>query len=376
MLRVKWIVALALLGAVAAAAEVAVAGKTPKGSKSEKEKTMSAKAAKAPRKAGPRKVIVGTSMYAMWGEYPGLEKRLEQLGSLVDDMAGKAKEKYGRSIDIAALPEIGVSGGLPFGPDAAFPIEGRVGDYFAAKCREYNTYIVVPMFLKEKNKETGREERYNACVLLDRQGKVAGIYRKVHAVADGNNKTLEGGCLPGRNFPVFECDFGKVAIQICYDMSYDDGWEVLGRKGAELVVWSSQSPGQIKAAFRAMRNNYYVVTSTWRNNASLFDPTGAMIRCITDPKSRVLVEEIDLDYLLIPWQRKLQNGKAFDKKFAKGSFGYRYSEAEDGGIFWSNDPAKPIKAMAEELGLFWGDQDIERARKVQDKVRGGPPSLD
>ncbi len=27
----------------------------------------------------PRKVIVGTAMQALWGAYPGLEKRLEQL---------------------------------------------------------------------------------------------------------------------------------------------------------------------------------------------------------------------------------------------------------------------------------------------------------
>ena len=376
MLRGKWILAFGLLSAVVAAAALAADSETPCRSEAEKEGTMAVKATKKAPRGGPRKVIIGTSMYAMWGKYPGLSKRLEQLGSLVDDMARKAKKKYGRSIDIAALPEIAVSGGLPFGPKAGFPLEGEVGDYFAAKCREHNCYIVVAMFLKEKNKETGQEERYNACVLLDRKGKVAGIYRKVHAVADSNNKTCEGGCLPGRDFPVFECDFGKVAVQICYDVAYDDGWEVLGRKGAELVVWSTQSPGQIKAAFRAMRNNYYVVTSTWRNNASLFDPTGAMIRCITDPKDRVFVEEIDLEYLLIPWQRKLSNGKVFDKKFSKGSFGYRYSEAEDGGIFWSNDAAKPIKAMAKELGLFWGDANVERARKLQDKLRGGPPSVE
>jgi len=376
MFGTKSVVAFALLGAMVVAATIALGSDGKEGGQAEKEETMAAKSATAAKKGGPRKVIVGTSMFAMWGEYPGLPERLEQLGSLVDQMAATAKKKYGRSIDIAALPEIAVSGGLPFGPKAAFPLAGQVGDYFAAKCREHNCYIAVPMFMKEKNSETGKQERYNACVLLDRKGKVAGIYRKVHAVADGNNKTCEGGCLPGRDFPVFKCDFGKVAIQICYDMAYDDGWQVLGRKGAELVVWSTQSPGQIKAAFRAMRNNCYVVTSTWRNNASLFDPTGAMIRCITRPQDRVFVEEIDLAYLLIPWQRKLENGKVFDEKFAKGSFGYRYSEAEDGGIFWSNDPARPIKAMAKELGLFWGSANVERARKLQDKLRGGPPSVE
>ena len=35
----------------------------------------------------PRKVIVGTAMQAFWGEYPGLEKRLQQLSGLIDQMA-------------------------------------------------------------------------------------------------------------------------------------------------------------------------------------------------------------------------------------------------------------------------------------------------
>ncbi len=35
----------------------------------------------------PRKVIVGTTMQAFWVEYPGLEKRLEQLSGLIDRLA-------------------------------------------------------------------------------------------------------------------------------------------------------------------------------------------------------------------------------------------------------------------------------------------------
>ena len=81
-----------------------------------------------------------------------------------------------------------------------------------------------------------KKKVYNACILLDRQGKVAGIYRKVYVVADDAN-VLEGGALPGKDFPVFPCDFGKLGIQICFDMSYDAGWETLARKGAE-YQWS------------------------------------------------------------------------------------------------------------------------------------------
>jgi len=35
----------------------------------------------------PRKVIVGTAMQAFWGQYPGLQSRLDQLRGIVDQMA-------------------------------------------------------------------------------------------------------------------------------------------------------------------------------------------------------------------------------------------------------------------------------------------------
>ena len=174
----------------------------------------------------------------------------------------------------------------------------------------------------------------------DRGGAVVGAYRKVHPVSGCDDDILEAGCVPGKTFPVFDCDFGKMAIQICYDMAYDDGWETLRRKGAELVIWTTQSPGQLKAAFRAMTNGYYVLTSTWRNNASLFDPTGHMIRSITNPAERVFVEVIDLEYALLSWQSKLRNGAILKESYG-AKVDFRYSEAEDGGIFWSDDPETP-----------------------------------
>ena len=91
---------------------------------------------------------------------------------------------------------------------------------------------------------------------------------------------------------------------IGHDFAFDAGWEVLQRKGAELVIWSTQSPGQIRPAIRARENGYFVLTGTWRNNASLLDPTGHLVREIRGDDG-VFVEQIDLDYVLLSWQRKL-----------------------------------------------------------------------
>ena len=118
------------------------------------------------------------------------------------------------------------------------------------------------------------------------------------------------------------------------------------RKGAEIVVWSTQSPQILGAQCRSHEHHYYLLTSTWRNNATLVDPTGAVIAQTTTPSS-VLVEQIDLSYVLLDWQAKLENGKALADKYGK-AVGFRYSEAEDGGIFWSNDPKIPVMRMVRE----------------------------
>ena len=198
-----------------------------------------------PAAGPPRKVVVGSLMYSMWGPYPGVARRLEVLSSFIDAMSKTARQKYHVGLDIAALPETAVTGEVRGSArDTALPLEGAVRDALGAAARRNRTYVVAPLYLAE---DAAKTRLYNACVLLDRQGKVAGIYRKVHPVASGKASQLEGGVLPGKDFPVFACDFGTVGLQICYDMYFDAGWAALARKGAELVIWPTQSPQIIGA---------------------------------------------------------------------------------------------------------------------------------
>ena len=318
----------------------------------------------------PRKVVVGTMMHAMYESYPGLDGRLRELSDFVDRMAAEAKRKYGAGLDLAVLPENAVTGGLEGGPaQITFLLEGKVLEVMGAAARRNHTYIVVSMGLAEDPTEGVYT---NAGVLLDRAGKPAGIYRKVHLVDSARAGNLEGGLTPGKDFPVFPCDWGMLGIEICYDMAYDDGWEVLGRKGAEIVVWPSASPQTVRPRLRALENDYYVVSSTWRNNASFFDPVGGLIAQTAEPSS-VLVEQVDLAYVVLDWQPKLGNGQALTDRYGK-AVGYRYSEAEDCGIFWSNDPKTPIMQMVRELDLELRSDAVERSRRLQGQIRGGPPS--
>jgi len=312
----------------------------------------------------PRKVIVGTSMQAFWGEYPGLQKRLEQLGGLVDQMAEESQRKYGRGLDLAVLPETAVTGETSNDVMAdAVPLQGALQDTFARKARQHRCYIVVPTYLLEN-----REKKLcsNAAILIGRDGEIVGIYRKVHLAVHTGSDSLEGGTTPGKESPVFQCDFGKLGIQICYDVEWDYGWSELARQGADLVAWPTQSPQTTHPAARAFAHRYYIVSSTWRNNASFFEPTGKIIAQIHEP-AHVLVERLDLSYAILPWSPQLHNGAALKEKYGE-RVGFRYYEDEDRGIFWSNDPQAPIGEMIHFLGLGETGQEFRRIRQLYRKA--------
>jgi len=192
---------------------------------------------------------------------------------------------------------------------------------------------------------------------------------------------MEHGSTPGKEEPVFECDFGKLGIQICYDMDFDYGWSELARKGAELVVWPTQSPQTSQPAFRAKRNHYYIVSSTWRNNASIFEPTGKIVAqvkwpanektveagTLIAPADNVLVQELDLSYAILPWSSTLENGEALKKAYGD-KVGYRYYEDEDCGMFWSNDPHMTIRRMLESVGVVEEQEELQQVRDFYHKA--------
>jgi beta-ureidopropionase len=313
----------------------------------------------------PRKVIVGTVMQSFWGKYPGLQQRLDQLAGIVDQMAAQAKTKYSRGLDLAVLPETAITGEAEGDALArSVPLEGLVQEVFARKAREHACYIVVPTYLLDSKE---RKLCSNAAILFGRKGEVMGTYRKVHLVVSLERGTMEGASTPGDALPVFDCDFGKLGIQICYDMEFDDGWTELARKGAELIAWPTQSPQTSQPAFRAKDHRCYIVSSTWRHNASIFEPTGKIAAQIKPPQS-ILVHELELSYALLPWSSKLRNGEALREAYGD-KVGFHYYEDEDCGIFWSNDPKITIGEMVRSIGVLELEEKMARVREFYRKAR-------
>ena len=170
--------------------------------------------------------------------------------------------------DIICLPEIfpftNIRNGQTLAESAEEPI-GPIIKPFAEFARKHNCYVICSTYTKSAGKY------YNAAVLLDRQGKLVGEFRKMFPT-EGE---IEMGISPGSpDPPVFDTDFGKIGMQICFDSEWIDGWSKLQKAGAEIVFWPSAYAGGKKLNAFAMLFNYYVVSSTQKDASRIIDLTG------------------------------------------------------------------------------------------------------
>jgi hypothetical protein len=126
-------------------------------------------------------------------------------------------------------------------------------------------------------------------------------------------------------------------------------------------------------ATHAARHRYYVVSSTWRDNATVYEPTGMVAARIEGSSSpRVLVHEVDLSYAILGWSGSLREGMALRERYGK-RVGFHYDRREDMGLFWSNDPATTIGEMVRSIGGEGLDAQVTRNRRLQDAARGAGP---
>jgi predicted amidohydrolase len=339
----------------------------------------------------PRKVTVGTC-WLRAERTAALAARIEKLARLVDEMAARA-EASGRPLDIAVLPEdANLAGrGVPLESRAEDPATGPTVARLAEVARRHHTYIIIPHMTRIAEPAAPAGRLYNSAVLLGRDGAVLGRYDKLHGVETPElSGQIEDGCTPGLRAKTFDLDFGRIGIQICFDMVYDDGWLALEEAGAELVCWPSAYPGSLQLGYRAWRHGYYVVSSPWRPPCAIYEPTGharairgqgnnsedhglPAVRATREtPSGEVLVETIDLEYALMSWKSAKDHGRALQEKYGD-AIGLAYYEPEDVWLLWSNSQEHPVARILADNGLEPLRPYVERMRQLQDRLRGGPP---
>ena len=115
--------------------------------------------------------------------------------------------------------------------DEAEPIPGPTTRAIGAKAKEYGVYVVTPIF-----ERAGPGNYYNTAALIGPEGNVVGKYSKTHIPLSGGGALEKYYFRPGSEFPVFETEYGKVGIIICYDRLFPEPFRILAIKGADIVL--------------------------------------------------------------------------------------------------------------------------------------------
>ena len=212
-------------------------------------------------------------------------ENLVQFSKLI---ANAAEQKA----DIVCLPEgITLVGTTDNYISASEPVPGPTTEFLGDIARKHKLYIVAGILEKKDHIV------YNTAVLIDRNGNLAGKYRKVSLPQE----EIDGGVTPGNSFPVFDTDFGRIGLMVCWDVTFPEAARALAQKGAEIIFLPIWGGDVTLTKARAIENQVYVVSSTYDMITAVFDQRGNVMKQATE-KNPVIVTDVDLNKkTLWPW---------------------------------------------------------------------------
>jgi predicted amidohydrolase len=225
----------------------------------------------------PRNVKVASINHRPRGNKTAMEN-LEQFAKLIDE-AGKSKA------DIVCLPEaITLIGRGSDYLGNTEPIPGPSTDFLGQRAQRNHLYIVAGLL------ERDGKAAFNTAVLIGRDGKLIGKYRKIclpHPESDG-------GLAPGSETPVFETDFGKIGMMICWDVSYPEIARELAARGAEMILMPIWGGNETLCRARAIENQIPLVISSYDLRSAIYDPAGEPMAIAADTSSCVVYADLNL----------------------------------------------------------------------------------
>ncbi len=176
----------------------------------------------------------------------------------------------------------------------------QIQDFFARVAKENNCYIVYSA-AREMMDGSWR----NSSVMLDRTGNIAGIYNKNHVVIE---ETTKAGILCGRDAPIIDCDFGRVAFAICFDLNFDELRLKYVKARPDLIIFSSMYHGGLMQAYWAYscRCHFVGAIAGRATPSEIYNPLGQVVTSNTNYFD-FAVAAVNLDCALVHldynWQR-------------------------------------------------------------------------
>jgi predicted amidohydrolase len=273
----------------------------------------------------------------------------------IDEIVQLVDEEGARGADLIVLPEAWTG-------QEPLPIDGPLMQQIAALAKKHRTYIVNSVFRRGDGKD------FNSAILIDREGRVAGTYDKAFPYWSELEKNSE--LEVGGDVPVFETDFGKLGIAICFDVNFPELWRRLADRHAELVVWPSAYCAGSALQAHAINHHYYIVTATWRNHSLVYDITGEQL--VNSKRDGVNITRVSLDldrrvyHENFNWTKAQQILKDLPDDVALD----KYLELEQWFVLKAKRPGVNMLSIAKKYGLEDHRDYVLRSRAEMDRRRG------
>ena len=167
---------------------------------------------------------------------------VESKAANIERAVAGIREAAGRGAQIVCLQELFASPYFCKAEDAARfdlaePIPGPTVETLQPMARELGVAVVVPIFERR-----GPGVYHNSAAVLDADGSLLGVYRKMHIPVDP--LYLEkfyfapgDAAGPGKGFKVFDTRFARVGVLICWDQWYPEGARITSLLGAEVLFY-------------------------------------------------------------------------------------------------------------------------------------------
>lgn len=132
----------------------------------------------------------------------------------------------------------------------AEPLDGPLMQRFCELAAKHGTYVVGGLFTSQKGKA------YNSAVLFGPEGRIVGLYNKVHLPA-GEFPYIT----PGDSYPVFETEHGIIGMLVCWDLQYPEAPRIMALSGADLIACPTWGWENIYGLCRAYENSVTIAAA-------------------------------------------------------------------------------------------------------------------
>ena len=231
----------------------------------------------------------------------------------------------------------------------------QVLDFFSSVAKSNKCYIAFGT--KRKDKDGFWR---NSCIVVGRDGSVAGIYDKNFPTIG----EMEEGTRASNETPIINCDFGRVAIAICFDLNFDELRLKYAREKPDLILFSSMYHGGVVQNVWAYSCRSHFISSVYRGTPSeIRNPMGDVIASNTNYFDYA-VARINLDCRLVHLDYNWNKLKALKEKY--GSLVSINDPGKLGSVLITSEHSTiTADQMIKEFGIELLDDYMSRAREFR-----------